>query len=312
MPGSSSGQRVPRIRARRSSRISSATSIVKGSTATALAYGRMDAPGFAGKVVVVTGAGSGIGRASALLFAKLGAKVHVADVNGESAEAVARETGGKAHLVDVTDPEAVDAFASRVLDEDGRVDVLHSNAGIGHAADIEQTTVDDWQRVIGVNLLGMAYVVQAFVTRMIDQGGRSSIVNTASMAGLVASPGMAPYSASKFGVVGMSESLNAELKEHGIHVCAVCPGIIDTPITRSAIMRGEFAERREQAIDFYRKRGASPDRVAEAVVNAVRRRKVVQPVPRSHVLPPWLLKRVSPRAPQVLARTLPKIVMRGK
>src|SRR3954464_12706365 len=85
-----------RIRSRRSSTTSSATSIVNGSGATALAYGRMDAPGFAGKVVVVTGAGSGIGRASALLFAKLGAKVHVADVNGESAEAVAREIGGGA------------------------------------------------------------------------------------------------------------------------------------------------------------------------------------------------------------------------
>jgi NAD(P)-dependent dehydrogenase (short-subunit alcohol dehydrogenase family) len=123
---------------------------------------------------------------------------------------------------------------------------------------------------------------------------------------------MAPYSASKFGVVGMSESLNAELKEHGIHVCAVCPGIIDTPITRSAIMRGEFAERREQAIDFYRRRGASPDDVAVAVVDAVRKRKLVQPVPRSHVLPPWLLKRISPRASQVVARAIPKLVMRGK
>src|SRR3954451_5858609 len=303
-----------RIRSRRSSRTSSATSIVNGSGATALAYGRMDAPGFAGQVVVVTGAGSGIGRASALLFAKLGAKVHVTDVNGESADAVAREIGGsaKAHVVDVTDPEAVDAFASREFEEDGRVDVLHSNAGIGHAAEIEQTTVDDWQRVIGVNLLGMAYVVQAFVTRMIAQGGRSSIVNTASMAGLVAAPGMAPYSASKFGVVGMSESQNAELAEHGIHVCAICPGIIDTPITRLAIMRGEFAERRANAVEFYRKRGASPNQVAEAVVAAVRKRKVVQPVPRSHVVPPWLLKRISLRASQVVARAMPKLVMRGK
>jgi NAD(P)-dependent dehydrogenase (short-subunit alcohol dehydrogenase family) len=277
----------------------------------------MDAHEFAGKVAVVTGAGSGIGRSSALLLARLGAKVHVADVNGESAEAVAREieaAGGraKAHTVDVTDPEACERLAASVHDEDGRVDVLHSNAGIGHAAEIEKTTVDDWQRVIGVNLLGMAYVVQAFVPRLLAQGGRSSIVNTASMAGLVAAPGMAPYSASKFGVVGMSESLNAELAEHGIHVCAVCPGIIDTPITRSAIMRGEFADRREKAIDFYRKRGASPDQVAEAVVNAVRKRKVVQTVPVSHVMPPWLLKRVSLRASQVLARALPKLVMRGR
>ena len=277
----------------------------------------MDAHEFAGKVVVVTGAGSGIGRSSALLFARLGAKVHVADVNGESAQSVVREieaAGGRAsaHTVDVTDPPAVEQLAQRVFDEDGRVDVLHSNAGIGHAADIEETTVDDWQRVIGVNLLGMAYVNQAFIPRLIGQAGRSSIVNTASMAGLVAAPGMAPYSASKFGVVGMSEALNAELAEHGIHVCAVCPGIIDTPITRSAIMRGQFAERREQAVEFYRKRGASPDDVAEAVVEAVRKRKIVKTVPPSHVMPPWLLKRVAPRVSQMLARAVPKLVMRGK
>jgi NAD(P)-dependent dehydrogenase (short-subunit alcohol dehydrogenase family) len=272
---------------------------------------------FNGKIVVVTGAGSGIGRSSAMLFSRLGAKVHVADVNAESAESVVREVvarGGRgvSHTVDVTDPEAVEAFCARVYEEESRVDVLHSNAGIGHAADIEQTTIEDWQRVIGVNLLGMAYVVQVFVPRLLAQGGRASIVNTASMAGLVAAPQMAPYSASKFGVVGMSEALNAELAPHGIHVCAVCPGIIDTPITRSAIMRGEPAEKREAAISFYRRRGASPDVVAEAVVEAVRKRKVIAPVPLSHVMPPWLLKRVSVRASQVVARALPKLVLRGK
>jgi NAD(P)-dependent dehydrogenase (short-subunit alcohol dehydrogenase family) len=277
----------------------------------------MDAGEFGGKIVVVTGAGSGIGRSTAMLFSKLGAKVHVADVNAESAESVVAEivaAGGRgvSHTIDVADAVAVEAFCARVFEEEARVDVLHSNAGIGHAANIEQTTVDDWQRVIGVNLLGMAYVNQAFVPRLLAQGGRSSIVNTASMAGLVAAPQMAPYSASKFGVVGMSESLNAELAPHGIHVCAVCPGIIDTPITRSAIMRGEPAERREQAIAFYRRRGASPDAVAKAVVDAVRKRKLIQPVPVSQVMPPWLLKRISPRASQVVARALPKLVMRGK
>jgi NAD(P)-dependent dehydrogenase (short-subunit alcohol dehydrogenase family) len=266
---------------------------------------------FTGKVVVVTGAGSGIGRSSARLFGRLGAKVHVTDIDEEAAKAVAQEIGNAtAHHVDSTDPQALEQLASKVYDEDGRVDVLHNNAGIGHAADIEQTTVEDWQRVIGVNLLGVAYGIQAFVPRMLAAGRPASIVNTASMAGLVAAPKMAPYSASKFGVVGMSEALDAELRPRGIHVGAVCPGIIDTNITRTAIMRGDPAQRRQKAIDFYSKRGASPDRVAEAVVDAVRKRKVIQPVPRSHVMPLWMLKRIAPRASQVIARNLPKIVER--
>jgi NAD(P)-dependent dehydrogenase (short-subunit alcohol dehydrogenase family) len=275
----------------------------------------VEARDFAGKIVVVTGAGSGIGRSSARLFSRLGAKVHVADINAASAEAVVAEitaTGAAAvaHTVDCTDPDAIEALAAAIYAEDGRVDVLHSNAGIGHAGDIDQTTIDDWQRVIGLGLLGVAYVAQVFIPRLMAQGGRPSIVNTASMAGLVAAPRMAPYCASKFGVVGLSESLNAELSPHGIHVAAVCPGIIDTPITESAIMRGEPAEKRQQAIDFYRKRGASPDQVAEAVVTAVRKRKLIQTVPVSHVMPAWVVKRVSTRASQVLARALPKIVMR--
>jgi len=267
---------------------------------------------YTGKVVVVTGAGSGIGRSTALLFGRLGAKVHVTDIDGEAAEATAAAIGEKAtaHTVDSTDPDQLEQLAQRVYEEDGAVDVLHNNAGIGHAADIEQTTVEDWQRVIGVNLLGVAYVAQAFIPRMLAQGGGASIVNTASMAGLVAAPQMAPYSASKFGVVGLSESLNAELAPRGIHVCAVCPGIINTPITTSAIMRGQPAERRQSAIDFYRKRGASPDVVAEAVADAIRKRKIVKTVPPSHVVPAWVLKRVSVRASQAVAKLLPKLILR--
>jgi NAD(P)-dependent dehydrogenase (short-subunit alcohol dehydrogenase family) len=256
-----------------------------------------------GKVVVITGAASGIGRATAELFGGLGARLHLADIDRAALEAVCDGIpGARAHAVDCSDPAAVEQFAADVYAEAGRVDVLHNNAGIGHAGDIEATTVDDWQRVVGLNLLGVAYGVQAFVPRMLEQGGGASIVNTASAAGLFGIPQMAPYCASKFGVVGMTEALDAELRPRGIRVSAICPGIIDTPITRTAILRGAPADRRDQAISLYRRRGASPDQVAQTVLQAVRRPRLVHTVPAAQVGPAWLLKRASPALMSLLVR----------
>ncbi|MBV8180633.1 MAG: SDR family NAD(P)-dependent oxidoreductase [Mycobacterium sp.] len=266
-----------------------------------------------GKTAVITGAGSGIGAATARLLARHGAKVHVADLNAEAAAAVAHEIGSSAtdHAVDVSRPEEVEALAKAVFDDDGRVDILHNNAGIGHSGDIETTTVEDWQRVIGVNLLGVAYGVQAFAPRMLTQGHPAIIVNTASEAGLVPVARMAPYCASKFGVVGMSESLDAELRSRGIRVVAVCPGIINTPIVRDGIMRGQLGADQEKIVAFYAKHGASPDTVATAVLDAIARPRLIVVSPRSHVLAPYLLHRLSPRLVQPLARTMTKIVSRG-
>jgi NAD(P)-dependent dehydrogenase (short-subunit alcohol dehydrogenase family) len=260
---------------------------------------------FAGKVVVVTGAGSGIGRATARRFSRLGARVHVADIDGDSAQAVADELGDAvAHTVDCSEPRAVEAFAEQVFADGRGVDVLHNNAGIGHAGDIDQTTMEDWERVIGVNLLGVAYGIQAFVPRLLAQGRPATIVNTASAAGLIGIPQMAPYCASKHGVVGLTESLDAELSPRGIRVCAICPGIIDTPIVSKSILRGEPADRREAAMDYYRRRGASADDVAEAVVDAVSNGKLIRTVPKAEVGVPWAIRRVSPRLAGVLIRRL--------
>ena len=270
-----------------------------------------------GRTAVVTGAGSGIGRATARLLARLGAKVHVADLDGTAAEAVVAEiasAGGRgvAHAVDVTDPSAVESLAERVFAEDGAVDVLHNNAGVGHGGNVEDTTLEDWQRVIGVNLMGTVHGIHFFIPRMLRQGQPAHVVNTASGLGLIAGAQLAPYSASKFGVVGLTEALNAELSPHGVHVSAVCPGIIDTPITHAAVMRGELVERTQATQDFYRRRGASPEVVAEAVVDAILRRRLIQTVPRSHVDPAWIVKRLSPRASQVISRRLPRLVSGGR
>jgi NAD(P)-dependent dehydrogenase (short-subunit alcohol dehydrogenase family) len=269
-----------------------------------------------GKVAVITGAGSGIGRATALRIASLGARVHVTDLNAGAASGVAEEitSAGKsavAHRVDVTEPEAVAALADAVFADDGAVDVLHNNAGIGHGGGVEDTPLEDWQRVIGVNLMGTVHGVHFFVPRMLRQGRPGHVVNTASMLGLVASAQLAPYCASKFGVVGLSQALNAELSPRGVHVTALCPGIIDTPIVGAALMRGEQVARLDVTQDFYRRRGASPAVVAEAVVDAIRDRRAVQTVPRWHVDPLWFLERLSPRLGQAVARRLPDLVAGG-
>lgn len=261
---------------------------------------------FAGKIAVVTGAGSGIGRSTAKLFAKLGAKVHVVDLNGANAITVAGEindAGGKAeaHTVDCADAEAVEALAEKVYAEDGRVDLLHNNAGIGHAAPVADTQLEDWQKIVDVNIMGVVHGVQAFVPRMQQQGGGGHIVNTASMAGLTPSAGMVPYATSKFAVTGMSLALDAELKPDGIRVTALCPGVIDTAIVANSTVRGRIAPKHEQLVKFYKTRGVSPDVVARDTVTAILKNQVIKPSPWYQVSPSWWLLRVSPRAYNAVA-----------
>jgi len=268
-----------------------------------------------GRVAVVTGAGSGIGRATVRLLARRGAVVHAADVDGDSAHEVAAEiarSGGRmvAHEVDITDSGAVEALAARVYDAHGAVDVLHNNAGIGHGGPIEETTLDDWRRLVAVNLMGVVHGVHTFVPRMLEQGRPAHIVNTASMAGLLPNAQLAPYATTKHAVVGLSQSLNAELSQRGIRVSALCPGIINTPIVADAQLRGELAGRRAAMARFYERFGATPDVVAEAVVDLLAGHQVIRTVPRRHVALGWALWRISPRLAQPLARLTPRLVSR--
>jgi NAD(P)-dependent dehydrogenase (short-subunit alcohol dehydrogenase family) len=253
----------------------------------------------AGKVAVVTGAGSGIGRSIARLLVSRGARVHAADIDGSVT-----------HTVDVSDAAAVERLAADVLAAEGRVDLLFNNAGIGHAGDVADTPLEDWRRIVDVNLMGVVHGVHAFVPRMLAQGAGAHIVNTASLAGLVANPGMVPYCTTKFAVVGLSEALDLELRGSGIRVSALCPGVIDTAIVRTSTLRGQFEGRRERIAGLYERRGTSPDAVAEAALAAVAARRVIQPAPRSHVLPAWLLKRYAPPAGRAMTLAVARVTDR--
>jgi NAD(P)-dependent dehydrogenase (short-subunit alcohol dehydrogenase family) len=190
------------------------------------------------RVAVVTGGGSGIGRALVDVFAREGARVVVADIEEASAVEAAdtvRARGGTALAVrtDVTDLAQVQALADRAFTELGGVDVLCNNAGVALWGGLEHATHRDWQWVLGVNLWGVIHGLEAFLPRMVAGKRRGHIVNTASMAGLVATRGLGIYNTSKYAVVGLSETLAKDLAPHGIGVSVLCPMGVATRIGAS-------------------------------------------------------------------------------
>ncbi|MET0135473.1 MAG: SDR family oxidoreductase [Kibdelosporangium sp.] len=237
---------------------------------------------FSDSLVVVTGAGSGIGRATALEFSSAGADVVVTDIDLTAAQATVDLIGpsATAYRLDVTDEPAVRRLADQVALEHGVPDVVVNNAGIGIAGAFMDTSAKDWQRVIDVNLLGVVHGCKAFAELMIEAGEGGQIVNVASAAAYVPSRVLSAYSATKSAVLMLSECLRAELAGQGIGVTAICPGIVDTPITRSTTYVGVASqeERRERAARSYRKRNFPPSRVATEIVAAAAKNRAVVPV----------------------------------
>ncbi|SAL53885.1 SDR family oxidoreductase [Caballeronia telluris] len=195
---------------------------------------------FEGKVAVITGGGSGFGRAFAIKGASLGMKLVIADIDpaalAETVEML-RASGAEALGVptDVADAAQVDALAKAALDTFGAVHLLFNNAGVGAGGFIWENTANDWRWVFGVNVMGVANGLRAFTPVMLAQGEPAHIVNTASVAGLLAAPAMGVYNASKHAVVGMTETLHHDLKLAGGQVdCSLlCPAFVPTGIANA-------------------------------------------------------------------------------
>ena len=226
-----------------------------------------------GKSTVVTGSASGIGKATALLFAREGGRVVVADINEEAGRETVRairEEGGQAafSLTDVREAAAVEEMVDFAVQTYGRLDVLVNNAGIGHRVPVHRCTEQDWDNVIATNLKGVFLGCKYGVQAMLRQGG-GTIVNIASGAGLLGAPRSPAYSASKGGVVVLTRQIANDYAQDGIRINAVCPGAVDTPLMEVAYR--EISDNLAEAKRIYesrltRGRLLSPKEVAHAVL----------------------------------------------
>ena len=252
------------------------------------------------KVAVVTGAGSGIGRATAMAFAREGADLVLADIQADRLEAVKKEiekAGGRAMVktADVSDSDQVKALAEFAIAQRGRVDILFNNAGVSIGARFENTSLEDFHWIFGINFWGVVHGVHHFLPHFIRQQS-GHIVNTSSILGLTSGPGASAYASTKFAVAGLGESLRAELARHHIGVTTICPGVIQTRIVEDGRVRLEEGSRinRNTLTEFYRNRAWPPERVARAVVKAVKKNRGVVPV-GPEAWAQWFLKRFSQR-----------------
>lgn len=261
-------------------------------------------------LVAITGAGNGIGRATALAFADEGARLVISDIDADQAQhtaELAQDRGATADwsTVDVSDSAAVEAWAQRIEDEHGAPDIVINNAGIGMAGPFVDTTDEDWRRLIDINLHGVVHGCRSFADRMTRRGEGGRIVNVSSAAAYTHPQGLSAYAASKSAVLALSQGLRAELVKAGIAVVAVCPGIVDTGITARTRFVGlddaEQERRRQDTSKMYRRRGFTPERAAREILRAIERDKTIAPVtPEAKV--GLVLSRLTPRSLRALNR----------
>jgi NADP-dependent 3-hydroxy acid dehydrogenase YdfG len=269
-----------------------------------------------GKIAIVTGGASGIGAALTTKLVDGGAEVWIADRQiGAAQELAQRLNGGgaKAHAIelDVRDYPSFEGAVAEAVQQSGRIDYLFNNAGIAVGGEIDSYTLDDWNDVFEVNLRGVVHGIQAVYPVMIRQHS-GHIVNTASMAGLVATPGAANYTASKHAVLAISKALRVEAERHGVQVSVLCPGAIRTPILSGGKYGRHNGVSDEQLLKFWEPfRPMAPEKFAERALRAVLRGDAIIVVP-SWWKAWWYMERLSPALSMRVAKLALKRVREMK
>lgn len=254
-----------------------------------------------GKRVLITGAASGIGKALAVATGRDGAHLVLTDRNAEAlAAAVDELRNAEADVVlarpaDVSDRDQVQALADATHAAGGSVDVVMNVAGVAAWGTVDRLEHRHWQAMVDVNLMGPIHVIECFVPAMIKAGRGGHLVNVSSAAGLVGLPWHAAYSASKFGLRGVSEVLRFDLRQHGIGVSLVCPGGVDTGLTETIEIAGvdQTGPRFRRMQAHFRRRAVTPDQAAAAILRGVRRNRYLVYTSRD-IQALFLLQRVFP------------------
>jgi NAD(P)-dependent dehydrogenase (short-subunit alcohol dehydrogenase family) len=236
---------------------------------------------FGGKRCFVTGAASGIGRATALRLAAQGAELYLTDRNPEGLEltaADARALGAQVpehRVLDIADYDDVAAFAADIHSRHPSMDVVMNIAGVSAWGTVDRLTHEQWSKMVAINLMGPIHVIETFVPPMVAAEHGGHLVNVSSAAGLVALPWHAAYSASKFGLRGVSEVLRFDLRRHGIGVSLVCPGAVKTPLMGTVQIVGidQESPRMRKLVDRFGEHAVSPERVAEKIVEGVEKNR---------------------------------------
>ncbi len=232
-----------------------------------------------GSLAVVTGAGSGIGKATAKALAEAGARVVSVDIDEAAAKETANELGTShaAYGADVSDPAAMQELAAMVERDHGVPDVVVNNAGIGMSGRFLDTSAADWDAIVGVNLRGVVNGCAAFGPGMVARGS-GQMVNVSSGLGYIPAADTPAYCATKAGVLHLSRSLRADWAKEGVGVSVICPGVINPPIATNTRFLGPHAKKTAELAQKGFSRAHSPNIVAKAIVSAVRRNRSVVPV----------------------------------